>query len=341
MEPTSWSESEAKCFLEGMKSVATVRGTRPLDSIAEEMLEAVRGHVLHADLDLDTLQDCSPEDFERTIQDPRRRREFVQFLVLMPYLDMEVDASQVEVVDEIAGRLKIETATLTDLHRVRDDRMKRLLLDYSRRSFSQYADVDGPWQEIKVVAQVIRQFAGDQKVAKRYQSLEDYPEGSLGHTFFHFYRARNFPLPGEKKSFSELLITHDSCHILGGFNTDMNGEMNVAGFEAGVFDNGFGFELLLEVILDFHLGKTFTTAGLLPPGTGHFDPEDVLIGYERGVACNVNPIHGWDFWEVARDPVLELRERYGLPPIPGPVLMPPPASMDAAPDHAHGEKASE
>ena len=335
MNPTNWSQDEAQCFLEGMKAVATVRGTRPLDPIAEEMLDAVRRHVLHSSLDLATLRDCTPEECAAAIEDPERRREFVQFLVLMPYLDMEVDAAQVEVVDEIASRLEIETDTLTDLHRVRDDRLKRLLLDYSRRSFSQYIEAQGAWEKLKAVAQVLRQFVGDQKVAKRYQALETFPEGSLGHTFFHFYRARSFPLPGEKKSFSELLITHDSCHILGGFNTDMNGEMNVAGFEAGLFDNGFGFELLLEVILDFHLGKTFTTAGLLPPGTGHFDPEDVMVGYERGQACNVNLIKGWDFWEAAHESVTDLRKRYGIPTISGPLLLPPPAAMDTLPDHEH------
>jgi hypothetical protein len=176
---------------------------------------------------------------------------------------------------------------------------------------------------------------GVKQVAERYRALENYPEASLGHTLFHFYRERNFPLPGEKRSLSELLITHDCCHILGGFNTDMNGEMNVAGFEAGLFENGFGFELLLEVILDFHLGKAFTTAGLLPPGTGHFDPEGVMLGYERGVACNVNPIKGWDFWEVAARQVTELRARYGLPEIPMPVLLPPPATIETAPTHEH------
>ena len=89
------------------------------------------------------------------------------------------------------------------------------------------------------------------------------------------------------------------------------------------------------MILDFHLGKTFTTAGLLPPGTGHFDPERVMVGYERGAACNVNPIQGWDFWSVVDEPVTELRERYGIPAIPGPVLLEPPVSMDGAPVHDH------
>ncbi|MEE2678934.1 MAG: hypothetical protein VX546_10200 [Myxococcota bacterium] len=337
MEPTNWTEEEARCFLEGMRAVATLRGTQALDPLALEMLESVRRHVLHSDVALDSLNDCTAADLAARITDPRRRQEFVQFLVLVPYLDMEVDKEQVAVVDEIAGTLGIDTDTLTDLHRVRDDRLKRLLFDYSRRSFREYAGIEGVSGALKAVGKAIHQAVGDKKVAAKYQALEQYPEGSLGHTLFHFYRARGFPLPGERKSFSEFLISHDCCHILGGFNTDMNGEMDVAGFEAGLFENGFGFELLLEVILDFHLGKTFTTAGLLPPGTGHFDPESVLIGYERGVACNVNPIKDWDFWEVAGEQVTDLRARYGMPELPGPVLPPPPPAMDTPPEHGHPE----
>ncbi|MGE4608510.1 MAG: hypothetical protein AAEJ52_17370 [Myxococcota bacterium] len=335
MNPTQWSEDEARSFLAGMKAVATVRGTRPLDPLAAEMLDAVGRHVLHANVDIDQFPDCTPAELAAQIENPRSRLEFVQFIVLVPYLDMHVDAEEVAVVDEIAGELEVETDTLTDLHRVRDNRLKRLLLDYGRRSFDQYTSAEGVWQKLMLTAQSLRQFVGVKQVAERYRALENYPEASLGHTLFHFYRERNFPLPGEKRSLSELLITHDCCHILGGFNTDMNGEMNVAGFEAGLFENGFGFELLLEVILDFHLGKAFTTAGLLPPGTGHFDPEGVMLGYERGVACNVNPIKGWDFWEVAARQVTELRARYGLPEIPMPVLLPPPATIETAPTHEH------
>lgn len=336
MKPTAWTEDEARSFLAGMKSVATVRGTRPLEALAREMLDAVRRHVLHANTDIETLPDPSPEELAAQIQEPQRRQEFIQFLILIPYLPMQVDAEQVAVVDEIARALKLDPTALTDLHRVRDDRLKRLVLDFSRREIAGLSKSGTAWQQVQAIARTLHQFVGDEKVAKRYRCLENLPEGSLGHTLFQFYRARNFPLPGEKKSFSEYAVSHDCCHILGGFNTDMNGELNVAGFEAGLFDNGFGFELLLEVILDFHMGKTFTTAGLLDPGTGHFDPEDVLAGYELGVTCKVNPMAGWDFWEAAGEQVGTLRARYGIAEIPGPVLLPPPGSSDAPPPHDHG-----
>jgi hypothetical protein len=74
-----------------------------------------------------------------------------------------------------------------------------------------------------------------------------------------------------EKSTSGLLLDHDCCHILGGFNIDVRGEINVSASQAGLFDNGFGFESLLEVILDFHMGKAFSTVGdIIPPSTRAF-----------------------------------------------------------------------
>ena len=333
MESTQWVEEEALAFLKGMRHVATVRETRPLSDLAEEMLGAVGQHVLHVEIPFEELKGFSIEDLKFAMVDERKRVELVQFLILVPYLDMEVNAEQVAVVDEIAQQLDIEPDTLTDLHRVRDDLMGRLFFDYSRRTFGEYVGAESAWDKIRAFSKVIGQYVGNDEVAERYRALEGYPEGSLGKTLYRFYRMRNFPLPGERRSFSDLTIPHDCCHILGGFNTDMNGEMDVAGFEAGLFDTGFGFELLLEVILDFHLGKKFTTMGLLPAGIGHFDPERVLVGYERGVSCNVNLLDGWDFWEEAREPVTELRARYGLSHVSEPILLPVPAEVDLPPDH--------
>ena len=49
-------------------------------------------------------------------------------------------------------------------------------------------------------------------------------------------------------------MPHDLIHVLSGIDTSPVGEIVVAGFEAGMSSSQFGFELLLEVVLDFHLG---------------------------------------------------------------------------------------
>jgi len=212
---------------------------------------------------------------------------------------------------------------------VRDRRLRQLQVDYLRRSFASGILPGASFLEkLRWVIEAFHQYAGDPTVASRYYAYARYPRGSLGRVFHDFYQTRGFPLPGEKGSFSELLVPHDLTHILGGFNTDMGGEIDVAGMEAGMARTPFGYELLLEVILDFHMGLAFTTAGLLVPGTGHFHPDSMLTGFERGAAMHRDLLVEWDWHAVMHESVTALRERYGITGVTI-VDIPPPVADDA------------
>ena len=331
MAQISWTMDQAKAYLAAMKTVALASRRSELDATERQMLEATARHVLHEDVDVDALEPIRPEDLAELLPDRERRDQAVQFLVLMPYMDGVVDADEVAQVDAFAKALGAEPDTLMSLHQVRDKRMKRLLWDYSRRSLaSGLLPGDGVFGKVATVLEGYRQYRGDAKIARQYYKYETFPKGTLGRVFHDFYRDRGFPLPGEKGSFTEFLVPHDLAHILGGFNTDMSGELDVAGMEAGMSDSPFGYELLLEVILDFHLGVAFTTAGLLDPGVGQFHPDSVMTGFERGAAMNLDLMVGWDWHAVMNEPVVELRERYGITGV-DVVEMAPPVENDAHP----------
>lgn len=331
MGQISWTGEQATAYLAAMKAVALGHARPELDAIEREMLNATARHVLHEDIDVDALTPINPEQLAAAITEPERREQAVQFLVLMPYLDGVVDPQEVAKVDEYATALGVQPDTLMSLHQVRDKRMKRLLWDYSRRTFaSGIVPGDGVFGKIGSVLESIHQYRGDASVARQYYKYESFPKGTLGRVFYDFYRARSFPIPGEKGSFSDALVPHDLAHILGGFNTDMKGELDVAGMEAGMSDSSFGYEMLLEVILDFHLGIAFTTAGILEPAVGQFDPEGVMTGFERGARMNTDLMVGWDWHAVMGEKVTDLRERYGV--VGATVIeMPAPVENDAHP----------
>ena len=323
-EQLHWTDAEALLFLQAIKTVGTAGGVLSLEPITLDMMEAIQRHVLHSSVDLGTLEIRHPPDYPALIKDRRKREQLIQILVLIPYVDMNVDPRMVGVVDDFASFLEISPQTLRDLHEVRDNHLRRLLLDYGRRSMAEFLSLDTPSHFIRGVIKAVHQAIGDASIASRYTSLKTFAEGTLGHTFYHWYRDRGWALPGEHKSTTELLVNHDCCHILGGFNTDSAGEMNVAAFQAGLFSDGFGFESLLEVILDFHLGKAFSTNNsIIPPETGQFVPDAAMAGYEKGLACSVNLIQDLDFWAVANRPVKDLRVRYNIPDTPGPLLLKP------------------
>ena len=321
----SWTNQEAMSFLGAMLEVATVRDSEKLESISGEMISAVQSHILKTSIDLSSLQGVKPDACALTITNSDKREQLLQILILLPYIDMKVDPAMIQLVDSFAAALDFNSNTLKDLHRVRDNKMNILLIDYGRRGVEQVLGIDTAPKALKAVIKIIHEATGDPILASKFQGLERYPVDSLGHSVYHWYRDRKWPLPGEKKCTPDLLLTHDCCHILSGCNTDFRGEMDVSGFQAGMLsDEDMGFEQLLEVILDFHLGKKFTTVGdIVPPKTGNFEPEEVLTSYERGVSCNINLFEDWEFWDVAEQPVVELRKRYGIPEISGPILLKP------------------
>jgi hypothetical protein len=329
MAESHWSSAQARAYLAAMKAVALGNRRSELVPLERQMLDATARHVLHHDVDVDALEPITPVTLANTIREPRRRAQAVQFLVLMPYLGMALDPHAVERVDRFAAALGVAPATLEALHQVRDGRLRKLQIDYLRRSFASGLIPGATFLEkLRAVIEAFHQYAGDPTVASRYYAYARYPRGSLGRVFHDFYQARGFPLPGEKGSFSELLVPHDLTHILGGFNTDMSGEIDVAGMEAGMARTPFGYELLLDVILDFHMGLAFTTAGLLVPGTGHFHPDSMLTGFERGARMHRDLLIGWDWHAVMHESVPALRERYGIT---GATIVdiPPPAMDDA------------
>lgn len=331
MGQISWTTDQAEAYLAAMKAVALADGRTELQPIERNMLVATARHVLHESIDVDALRPSTPEELAAAIAEPERREQAVQFLILMPYLDGVVDKMEVAAVDNYAKALGVQPDTLMSLHQVRDNRMKRLLWDYSRRSLkSDIIPGDGFFGKLRTIIESFHQYRGDASVARQYYKYETFPKGTLGRVFYDFYRARGFPIPGEKGSFSDALVPHDLSHILGGFNTDMKGEMDVAGMEAGMSKSAIGYELLLEVMLDFHLGIAFTTAGILEPDVGHFHPDSVMAGYELGSKMNIDLISGWDWHAVMGEKVTDLRERYGIEEVTV-IEMPAPVENDAHP----------
>lgn len=324
MVDIGWSEAESAALLGAMRGIALEGRDGEMTGAESGLIEGARDHILDSSVSLEELEEVAPDDLARVITDEDRRALAIQLLILVPYADTTVEAAEVDKVDAYASALDLSPHTLRDLHRVRDGHIKRLMVDYGRRSLVTFSEMS-PHGPARVAARFVHQYyLGDSSLAPRWSALGGYPHGTLGRGFHDFYRDRGFPLPGEKHSTGELLVNHDCTHILSGLNTDGPGELDVAGFEAGMSRDGFGYELLLEVILDLHLGIDFgaSTIGLVPK-KGELDPDRVTAAIRRGIDCRIDVIEELDFWAVADRDVEELRIEYGIS---GdlPVEMPPP-----------------
>ena len=194
-------------------------------------------------------------------------------------------------------------------------------LDFLRRS--QVADImknqleqKGPLGLAKSVL-TMRGLLEDPALAARYRAWLDLPEDSLGHSLISFYRRNGFSLPGERKGFPEAGLYHDLCHVLGGYGTEPEGEIQVAAFTAG-FKRIRPFYVVLFAVLIFSTGvnvrpsnEDFTTLGVLgKPGMA----ERMFAAIERGTHVNRDLSDKWDYWAYAGLPLEEARRQLNILP---------------------------
>ena len=82
---------------------------------------------------------------------------------------MKVDPRRVAVVDNFAEQLEIYPNTIKDLHHIRDNHLKPLLIDYGCRSLGEFLGLDSAPKVIKGVITMFHQSIGDRSASERYQ----------------------------------------------------------------------------------------------------------------------------------------------------------------------------
>lgn len=124
------------------------------------------------------------------------------------------------------------------------------------------------------------------------------------------FRENDFKFPGELGGMP--LPFHDIGHVLAGYGTDPQSELQQAAFQAG-FARRDGFTFLLFGIMQFHLGLKVT-----PVADGHhglFDVPRVIEALGRGAACKVDFTQGYDLFADQDRPVEEVRRHLGITPL--------------------------
>ena len=132
---------------------------------------------------------------------------------------------------------------------------------------------------------------------------------------FEYFQRNKFGMPGERFGFPEAGLYHDFCHVLGGYGTDPQGELQVASFTAG-FKQTRPFYLILFAVLIFSAGVNarptadgYTTIGVLgEPGAA----ERMFAAIERGALVNTDLSDKWDYWPLVEQPIDEVRRQLNI-----------------------------
>jgi tellurite resistance protein len=299
--------------LRAMKTVALADGA--LDDAERNMLASVQT-ILGTSYVVESLEPITPEDLASALTDRQIRHQLVQGLIVVSLIDGNANVQETETVEQFARALEVDAPEVRDLRHLINGEMLRLRLDLARR-FWLREKVKEIWEQerLRGLYKFVRGMLGryeDAALAGRYQALEHYPPGSLGRSYWEYCRTNGFPLPGEKGGAAEQVLFHDCAHVLSGYGTTPDEEVQVACFSAG-FQRRDPWAFVFFVLLQFHVGIRLTP--ITGARTGFFDPVKAMVAIRRGAAMTVDLNSGWDYWPVMREQVTELRRRYNILPM--------------------------
>jgi tellurite resistance protein len=304
--------NETPFALRALRNVVASNGTI---TPAERRFIEVVGELHGTKVDVGTLANVAPGEVAEAIREPHKRKRVVQLAAIAAMVEGDVTSAEAAAVKELARALGVEEASLKVLddiaakHRLltRFDMMRRIMGKFGTKAYEE--------EGLAGVRKILPIFGGagdDPEVAWKYKQLGLLSEGTLGRELWEHFTKNRFAFPGEKHGVPERMVFHDIGHVLAGYDTRPESEIQQGAFQGGfVREDGFAF--LMFVIIQFHLGMKVTpvTDGY----TGLFDVPKVLRAAQRGAACKVDLSDHFDLFAAADAPVEQLRSEYGIPPL--------------------------
>jgi hypothetical protein len=305
--------------LRAMKTIASAAG--PIGPAQRGLMKAAKKMILHIDADIDALPPITPAELAAGFPDPALRQQFVNGMLVVAVADGVPAPETIATAEAFGKALGIASPLLADLRLLAEQHMLLFKLDFLRRGH--IADImknelrnKGLFGFAKRVAGM-RGFAADPAGAARYRAWEKLPEGTLGRGLIDFYNQHGFSVPGERSGFPEAGLYHDFSHLLGGYSTEPEGEIEVASFTTG-YKRERSFYVALFAVLIFSTGVNmrptaddFVTVGLLgKPGMA----ERMLAAIERGSKVTQDLSDNWDYWAWIELPLDEVRRRLNILP---------------------------
>ena len=161
------------------------------------------------------------------------------------------------------------------------------------------------------------QVVDDPTLAARWASLEQLPVGTVGRGVADFYRDRGFVYPGRPGSAPPLLAQHDWAHVLAGYGTSLENEIEVFAFIARTNDDPRAFSLLAMVVSLFETGYLAAGAGLFEADPGHLAAQGMATrladAMRRGaMTTGSTDLLDLDWFAIADRPVDVVRGELGL-----------------------------
>jgi len=286
------------------------------DMLLRAFFESMTGHVVdpaHGD-------PIAPDEFAAGLA--RRNLAFrtrvVQTMLLTELILRPLPPDVVARVEAVAYELGVADDMLDVAHRYAAGSLELAQADFARNGYLASIGAER-LHALHTVAldDAWGQVVDDPVLAAQWQSLGTLPVGTLGRGVFDFYRDRGFAFPGRAGSAPPLLAQHDWVHVLAGYGTALESEIEVFGYMARANDDPRAFSLLAMVVSLFETGYLARGAGLFEADAGHLHSRSMAVRLADAMRRGALSTGSHDFLEVdwfalADRPLVVVRDEVGL-----------------------------
>ncbi|MGN6609296.1 MAG: hypothetical protein ACTHMS_20065 [Jatrophihabitans sp.] len=309
--------SEVAVLARGVVSaVAGDDGLTPLqDLLVRAMFHSMTGH------DVDTaVVPITPDAFAAALARRNEifRTRIVQVMLLAAFVLRPLPPAVVDRLRAFAAALGVRDEMIDVAERFADGALELANVDFVRNGYLGSLDperlaalhtseLETSWGQV----------VDDPALAARWASLGELPVGTLGRGVADFYADRGFVHPGRPGSAPPLLAQHDWVHVLAGYGTALENELEVFAFMARANDDPRAFSLLAMVVALFETGYLAAGAGLFEANAGHLSTSGmatrVADAMRRGALTNgSHDFLDLDWFALADRPLAVIRDEIGI-----------------------------
>jgi hypothetical protein len=267
-----------------------------------------------------------PAEFAHAMarRDEGFRQRMLQFMLLCALVLVPLPESVVRRVDEYAHELGVSNDMLRIADRYSRGSLGLALIDFQRSGYMQEWDPahTQPLHTSGALEDAWAECVSDEALAQQWEHLRTLPAHTFGGQVGRFYDARGFVFPGRPGSAPPLLAQHDWMHVLTGYGSTVESELEVFAFIARANDDPRGFSLLAMVISLFETGYMASGAGLFRYDRGHLSHEGMAVrladAMRRGALCAAHAdgpdLMRIDWFAHAARPLDDVRAEFGIVP---------------------------
>jgi len=269
--------------------VTALGGPDAVTDLQRLVLTAITKSMTGHDIDLLRGPVVDPVGLGKVLanRDAAFRSRIIQALLTAEMLLRPIPLEVTARVEAYARELGVEDDMFNVVRRLADGAFGLALVDFQRSGYEGAFDHDIQGTGLHTSKKLHTAWAEDPDdpvLAAQWAALERCAPGSLGRGLFEFYAARGFSYPGTPDSAPPLLAQHDWVHVLTGYGSTVESEIEVFTFIARANDDPRAFSLQAMVLSLFETGYLSAGAGLFLYDTGHLSDRAESMAVRMGDA---------------------------------------------------------